>query len=142
MCIYSALMWLRRAAIWGGVVRILFASLNLGGRWLGYLAAAMASLLLFLSPAVALSGPAVGGRALQEEEESTHSSDQVTPPRPSQFQPLRPPSEPLPERRNRLEPRQIPAIAPDSPRGEPALVARVWRPSPLLAEPDPANPLN
>lgn len=142
MCIYSALMWLRPAAFWGGVVRILFASLNLGGRWLGYLAAAMASLLLFLSPAVALSGPVLGARALQEEEESTHGSDLVTPPRPSQFQPLRPPSEPLPDRRKRLEPRQIPAIAPDSPRCEPALTARVWRPSPLLAEPDPANPLN
>jgi hypothetical protein len=142
MCIYSALMGLPRAAFWGGVVRTLIASLNLGGRWLGYLAAAMASLLLFLSPAVALSGPAVGGRALQEEEESTHSSDQVTPPRPSQFQPLRPPYEPLPARRSRLEPRQIPANTPESSRREPAVAARVWRPSPLLAEPDPANPLN
>lgn len=97
----------------------------------------MVGLLLLLTPAVALSGPPLGGRAQQEEEESAHSAEQVTAPRPGQFQPLRPPRR-TPLRSGKQVARYRAAAVRAMTVGAPVQSRlRVWRPSPLLADPDP-----
>lgn len=108
-----------------------------GSRWLSHVAAAIAGLLLFLTPAVALAGPAPSGRALQEEEESAHGCDHLVVPRRNQFQP-QPDAAPPPVAQKRRQRAMTGRDSVDQRRlqGRPQIV-RVWRPSPLLAEPEP-----
>lgn len=120
------------------MLRILWTALRPGPRLLSYVSAALAGLLLLLAPAAALAGPGQGGSAVQEEEESSEIDDHLALPRPGQFQPHRTAMATAPRRIRSAPVAPTAGSAPSGVFGAEG-AARVWRPSPLLADPDPPS---
>ncbi len=98
----------------------------------------MTWLLLALAPGVAWSGPVAQSAPSQEEESPEESDDPLVEPRPGRHLPRRP------EQQRAVDHRYPPHRGRWQAVGSRAVrqlaSASIWRPSPLLAEPEPPNP--